>query len=272
MKSIKDVLEALKKQGITPNDLRAHMLGVLKEADRADVREMAAEDAEKFLLKSLAKRGYKQKLGDAMVRIVMGHMLGKVDVTNLAKMMERMASGRQAAKYNQRDYTFYVLVNGKIESGWEYKEDAQDQLGELPPGQKGKVLTKTGVQRQGLDPDDNANWLTNKQASEGTMDEQAIAERVARSMESAADPYDAVYDAIMQDSDGIVTLFERDVKALEDALREAKKQIAGLDRLGSGRISAPDIMRAIVMPAVKQLAEDGKRVHKQAEDMVAKAK
>lgn len=270
MRSIKDVLAALKDMGITPNDFRAHMLGVLKEADRADVREMAAEDAEKALGRLLAKRGYKGKLGDAMVRIVMGHMLGKVDVTNLAKMLERVASERQAAKYNQRDYKFYVLVGDKIESGWEYKEDAQDQLGELPPGQKGKVLTKAGVQRQGLDPDDNASWLTNKRAS--AMDEKAIAERVARSVGAAADPYDAVYDAIMQGGDGMVAMLEKDVKGIEDALREAKKQIAGLDRMGSGAISAPDIMRALMLSPLEKLRDDVTRVLKQAEDMIAKAK
>ena len=62
------------------------------------------------------------------------------------------------AKTNKKDYKFYVIVDGKIESGWEYQEDAKDQLGELPSGQKGKVLTKTGVQRAGINPDDDDSW------------------------------------------------------------------------------------------------------------------
>jgi hypothetical protein len=63
------------------------------------------------------------------------------------------------SKNNQKDYKFYVIVDGKIESGWEYKEDAQDQAKEnLPPGKKGKVLTKTGVGRMGLNVDDDKDW------------------------------------------------------------------------------------------------------------------
>ena len=42
-----------------------------------------------------------------------------------------------AESIDQKDYKFYVVVGDKIESGWEYKEDAKDQLGELPRGKKG---------------------------------------------------------------------------------------------------------------------------------------
>jgi len=59
-------------------------------------------------------------------------------------------------KYNQKDYKFYVFANGKIYSGWEYKEDAQDGLEDAPTG--AKVLTKKGLSNKGVDVDDNKNW------------------------------------------------------------------------------------------------------------------
>jgi hypothetical protein len=68
-------------------------------------------------------------------------------------------------KTNQPDYKFYVVGKNKkdenkIESGWEYKEDAQDQINELKEtGITGvKVLQVTGLKKLGLDPDNDSDW------------------------------------------------------------------------------------------------------------------
>jgi hypothetical protein len=65
---------------------------------------------------------------------------------------------KRTSKINQRDYRRWVVVDGKIESGWEYPEDAKDQLTNLPPGKKGKILGKPGLRQLGLDPDDDNAW------------------------------------------------------------------------------------------------------------------
>jgi hypothetical protein len=74
-------------------------------------------------------------------------------------------------KINQKDYKFYVIITGgkdagkkavgKIESGWEFKEDAQDQVAEIKSADRitAKVLTKQGLKNQGLNPDDNKDWV-----------------------------------------------------------------------------------------------------------------
>jgi len=64
------------------------------------------------------------------------------------------------AKYNQKDYKFYVVVDGKIESGWEYKEDAKEQLDELPNGKKGRVYAKSFLKRISLDANSDLHWHT----------------------------------------------------------------------------------------------------------------
>lgn len=60
---------------------------------------------------------------------------------------------------NQKDYKFYVIVNDKIQSGWEYEEDAKDMLKDLPPDQKGKIYKKGGLKKLDLDPENNDHWL-----------------------------------------------------------------------------------------------------------------
>lgn len=68
-----------------------------------------------------------------------------------------------ARKHNQKGYAFYVVAGGKIESGWEYDEDAKEHKAEnLPDKLKAgaKVLKKAGLKALGLDPDDNADWLS----------------------------------------------------------------------------------------------------------------
>jgi len=91
--------------------------------------------------------------------------------------LDKIAAKVVEAKINQRDYKFWVVVDGKIESGWEYSEDAKDQLGNLPPGKKGKVLAKAGLRQLGLDPDDDNAWHKGM-----------IASRIAKGMGILNDP------------------------------------------------------------------------------------
>lgn len=63
-----------------------------------------------------------------------------------------------ARKINQRSYKYYVVVGDKIESGWDFKEDARDA--QKDNGVGGKVLSKIYLKGQGIDPDDNASWMT----------------------------------------------------------------------------------------------------------------
>lgn len=66
-----------------------------------------------------------------------------------------------ARKLNQKDYAFYVVAKGKIESGWEYREDANDQAKDnLPPSMGAKVYAKMALKKLELNPDDNSHWLT----------------------------------------------------------------------------------------------------------------
>lgn len=61
-------------------------------------------------------------------------------------------------KFNQKEYEFYVVVQGKIQSGWEYREDAKEMLDDLPSGTTGKIYKKQGLKKLGLDPNNNKDW------------------------------------------------------------------------------------------------------------------
>ena len=79
----------------------------------------------------------------------------------MSSILERL--GRLMSEgFNEPGYKFYVVIGGnKIESGWEYKEDAKDQLGELPSEQRpGKVFQRLGLKKLGLDPENENDWYT----------------------------------------------------------------------------------------------------------------
>lgn len=66
---------------------------------------------------------------------------------------------REATKMDQPDYKYYVVVDGKIETGWENREDAKDQLDELPPNKKGKVVAKVTLKKMDLEPERDSDWV-----------------------------------------------------------------------------------------------------------------
>lgn len=62
-------------------------------------------------------------------------------------------------KINQKSYKFYLVKNGKIMEGFEYREDAIDRRDNDLDNKTGvKVLTKTYCIQNGMNPDDNASW------------------------------------------------------------------------------------------------------------------
>ncbi len=62
-------------------------------------------------------------------------------------------------KIDLKSYQYYVVLPRGIESGWEHKEDAKEQVSELScPG--AKVLTRKTLVSRGLDPKDNGSWVT----------------------------------------------------------------------------------------------------------------
>ena len=65
-----------------------------------------------------------------------------------------------ARKINQKSYKFYVVCDGKILAGNEYKEDAKDEqdMFKEEMGLATKVYTKKYLKQQGIDPDKNDSW------------------------------------------------------------------------------------------------------------------
>lgn len=56
---------------------------------------------------------------------------------------------------NNEEYTHWVVVDGKIVSGWWYREDAIDDQKERG---RGRVYARRGLTNIGLDPDKDEDW------------------------------------------------------------------------------------------------------------------
>lgn len=72
-------------------------------------------------------------------------------------------------KNNNPNYSHYVVAKGKIESGWEYKEDAKEHVSEnLPDSLKAgaKVVAKSALSRHSIDPENNEHWHTSESIKE----------------------------------------------------------------------------------------------------------
>ena len=61
-------------------------------------------------------------------------------------------------KINNPDYEWWVVVNGKIVSGWEYEEDAADAVKDLPRRMKGEVYDREELEEIDLNPDNDKDW------------------------------------------------------------------------------------------------------------------
>jgi len=62
-----------------------------------------------------------------------------------------------AGKNNQEEYKFYVVDGKQILSAWEYREDAKDSLSDFG---RGKIVSKSTLVKNGMDPDNDSNWLS----------------------------------------------------------------------------------------------------------------
>jgi hypothetical protein len=66
------------------------------------------------------------------------------------------------------DYTHYVVVDDKLNSGWSFVEDARDAASEANDEGRGpaRVVSKVGAKRLGLDPDDARSWADGRTPNE----------------------------------------------------------------------------------------------------------
>ena len=87
-------------------------------------------------------------------------ILGGIAVAGLAFMFLRGSRPAMRPAFgavrrnNNPGYKFYVVKNGKIQSGWEYREDAADHAREIGAG--AKVTPKS----RAPEVNDNSNWGT----------------------------------------------------------------------------------------------------------------
>ena len=70
---------------------------------------------------------------------------------------ELPANPRPAHKYR---YPFYVVAGNRIESAWDYREDAKDRVAELKEdsGIRSRVISAKGLQRLSIDAAERSSW------------------------------------------------------------------------------------------------------------------
>ncbi len=109
-----------------------------------------------------ADNTYQKMATHALVKIVAGIMgvAGK-GVSKMTGMNFDSHITEGTRKTNNKDYTHYVVLHGKIASGWEYKDDAKDEIAHnMSDAHKSdaKVVAKVALSRHGLDADNNSHW------------------------------------------------------------------------------------------------------------------
>ncbi len=104
------------------------------------------------------------------------YKFAEISTILVERVLNGNASIEKLAEINNPDYTHYVIVNGKIESGWEYPEDAKDNAREIldnQPHTAVKIYSLRHLNKIGLDPDDDANWLVGPYADSPIISEAA---------------------------------------------------------------------------------------------------
>ena len=84
-----------------------------------------------------------------------------MDNRMIANRIRRIAKSLLASKWNRKEYQYYVLLEkeDKIESGWEYLEDAKDRVAELKfDDTRSRVVTKKTLLMMKKNPEDDSNW------------------------------------------------------------------------------------------------------------------
>lgn len=82
--------------------------------------------------------------------------------SGLAMLAASVFMKKRGGYYNQPTYKYYVVnrINRKIESGWDFREDAVDRQKELRTAHGiFRVFAKRTVLMFGIDPNDDNNWI-----------------------------------------------------------------------------------------------------------------
>lgn len=101
---------------------------------------------------------------------------------SLIKLLKEDHNFTQTGKINDPEYKFYVVEklsdnSFKIVSGWEYLEDAKDNLNDTIEGDpslksKFKVYAKVTLRSKlNLNPDDNKSWSNPSHFGKGGINE-----------------------------------------------------------------------------------------------------
>jgi hypothetical protein len=100
------------------------------------------------------------------------HKFAEASTILVEKVLNVTASIEKIANINNPDYKYYVIVSGKIESGWEYSEDAKDnarEILEFQPRSAVKIYSLRHLNKIGLDPDDDDNWAGNSSDKDSSI-------------------------------------------------------------------------------------------------------
>lgn len=148
------LIQTCNERKITPEPL-AKM--TVSEAEAA--AEAADEEEEETGVSGFLRSKTALYLGATVIGVlVLVKMRRNARKTPVKNPRRRQRRNPRPFRYNQPDYKYYVLIGKKIDSGWEFKDDAEDWKREI--GATAVVRSKAAVKRMGVDLNDNKNWLT----------------------------------------------------------------------------------------------------------------
>lgn len=108
--------------------------------------------------------GVRQMIEDNALDILNPHMADELGISHDRERSVGESSGKWSN--DNPEYISYLVVkdkdgNDKIESGWEFREDAKDRQNELKEdGISTKMFSRRYLKSINLDPSDDSNWFS----------------------------------------------------------------------------------------------------------------
>ena len=163
--------------------------------------------------------------------------VGEVALTKKGKRAKRLNKGQKEYNEMAAKYKYFIVKDGNVESGWEYKSDATDALSDYPK-KSAFIYTLRQLKEKGI-KDPRETWMYKIKTQSATTKKMVItgARSKAQSRATKTRPHYKEFlkwlnsDNVIKMKDGYTTqdaLYRNRLKTREDAFTYFKKEFIGM--------------------------------------------
>lgn len=163
--------------------------------------------------------------------------VGEVALTKKGKRAKRLNKGQKEYNEMAAKYKYFIVKDGNVESGWEYKSDATDALSDYPK-RSAFIYTLRQLKEKGIN-DPRETWMYKIKTQSATTKKMVItgARSKAQSRATKTRPHYKEFlkwlnsDNVIKMADGYTTQdaqYRNRLKTKEDAFAYFKKEFIGM--------------------------------------------